>query len=209
MFCDCALDSSCCVHTPPLSSNHVLRGETTQNSLQQPVKGETRMIILPGHRGVQNLPVRDPSLPPGSVRKRFGCSCWRRSPRGWSRPPSRSRWGSPAGQDPRAYQLLRISLKSFESYLGGNYKVIWGEISVKFDPVKFIAAHHFWQQLDILIALQSACPDFSLIYYFVLSHTISNGPKISRSLRLAVWALPMTCTYYAYSAQASDLSKTG
>ena len=37
MFCDCALDSSCCLHLSSLPSNHVFWGETTQNSLKQTV----------------------------------------------------------------------------------------------------------------------------------------------------------------------------
>ena len=74
-FCDSTLDSGSCLHAPSLSSNHVLGVETTQSSLQQRVNGESSMVILLGHRGAQNLPDGDPSLPPGSVRKRFGCSC--------------------------------------------------------------------------------------------------------------------------------------
>ena len=39
LLCDCTLDSSCCLHLPSLSYNDVLRGEATQNSLQQTVNG--------------------------------------------------------------------------------------------------------------------------------------------------------------------------
>ena len=89
------------------------------------------MIIPPGHRDVQNPSDGDPSLPLGSVHKRCGCSCWRRSALDWARRQCRSHWGRPRGWDRPAGPLLRILSKLFENFLRDEGRV-------KFDPMNIL-----------------------------------------------------------------------